>query len=60
MAGSSEETHSQRLLRYRSLAEEARQLAEACGSDDLRQAYRALANGWSALADDLEKAIKRK
>ena len=27
-------------------------------ADDLKQAYRALANGWTALADDLAKAMK--
>jgi hypothetical protein len=60
MVAAPEETPGERLLRYRSLAEEARQLADGCESDDLRQAYRALANGWAALAEDLAKAIRRK
>ena len=60
MAGSPEETPGERLLRYRNLAEEARSLADACEAEDLRLAYRALANGWAALADDLAKAIRRK
>jgi hypothetical protein len=58
MAGPSEESPGERLVRYRNLAAEALALAEKCESDDLRQAYRALANGWMALADDLAKASR--
>lgn len=59
MAGPLDEMLRERLARYRNLALEARALAERSDSDDLRQAYVALANGWAALADDLEKAVRR-
>jgi hypothetical protein len=59
MSGPPEELAPERLARYRGLAAEAQDLAEKAGSDDLRQAYLTLAQGWAALAEDLEKALRR-
>ena len=46
---------AERAARYRELAAEALERAQAAGGEDIRQSYRLMAEQWNKLAADLER-----